>query len=73
MDADERCAHASETARAYVVDDIATGQHVDRRNMILRAALRAHDVTGCRCDRKYVMSCPQLVHHILEQGDTVIR
>jgi hypothetical protein len=41
------------------------------RDEILQNALRAHDAAGCRCDRKYVMCCPNLVRAILDTNNRI--
>lgn len=35
------------------------------REEIIAAAIVIHDDTGCRCDRKYLMSCAHMVTAIL--------
>jgi hypothetical protein len=41
------------------------------RDEILQDALRVHDAAGCRCDRKYVMCCTNLVLAILDTNNRI--
>lgn len=38
------------------------------REELIAAATVLHDQEGCSCDRKYLMSCPQMANAILRSG-----
>jgi hypothetical protein len=42
------------------------------REEIVAEATRRHNATGCRCDRRYIMSCPQMASAVLEMGTEVL-
>ena len=42
---------------------------IRKRNKLLAEGIRIHDEQGCSCDRKYIMSCPNLAAAILSLGD----
>jgi hypothetical protein len=39
------------------------------REELIRKATEIHDQKGCHCDRKYLMSCPNLANAILQLGN----
>lgn len=41
---------------------------INRTRAILAEALKLHDAEGCTCDRRYIMSCPNMAQAILKQG-----
>jgi hypothetical protein len=43
------------------------------REEIVAEATRRHDATDCRCDRRYILSCPRMASAVLEMGTEVLR
>jgi len=38
------------------------------RDELIAAATELHDQEGCSCDRRYLMSCPNMANAILRAG-----
>lgn len=45
----------------------------DREREMLARAAQIHDDDGCRCDPKYLRSCPRFAAAILQAGKEVPR
>lgn len=43
----------------------------EQRERLIAAATELHDREGCSCDRKYLMSCPNMANAILRSGPAV--
>ena len=42
------------------------------REELIAAATALHDKEGCSCDRKYLMSCPNMANAILRSGPATV-
>jgi hypothetical protein len=41
------------------------------REELIKVATHLHDETGCQCDPKYLMSCPNMASAILQAGRVI--
>jgi hypothetical protein len=41
------------------------------REELIEVATGLHDVTGCSCDRRYLMSCPNMANAVLQAGKVI--
>jgi hypothetical protein len=41
------------------------------REKLIEVAAGLHDEAGCSCDRRYLMSCPQMASAILQAGRVI--
>lgn len=59
---------AARVARQHAAEPVPSAPDGGTREQILAAATEIHDREGCRCDRKYLMSCSRLAAAILRCG-----